>query len=228
MSLAFFSRDFGALVFGREILKKYPQARFSLQVQSPIASDLHFTQTDFWGLGLQQILQEWTRFGRVGIFAERKNQEAQMFFENHGVDQYLYKPKEKKRTEKKPSIHFFQTQFIHEIANEGGEESVEFRRLVRKYIRRAKNYHIDTIFFPEAIFGADKTRKVLQHLAGSQMKVICVTDFLWLHENLKCLSTEFQDSNLCIFTGDDLAFTHHRAEKILRRKICFDDIKSVQ
>ena len=105
------------------------------------------------------------------------------------------------------------------MANEAMADSVEFRRLARKYLRKAKHIHCDTIFFPEAIMGEEKTRKILQHIVGTQMKCVFVSDFVFENEEIKKKIKSSKKRNISIISGDDADFTGKRAEGILRTKL---------
>lgn len=184
-------------------------------------------ESDLWEPAIQSIVGEITRFGRIGIFCDRKNTDAKEFFcqDRLKTCPYEYKPKDK-RAEKSPRLSFFETQVLHHMANEGMADSVEFRRLARKFLRHTKHAHCDTIFFCEAIFGEGKTRKILQHLAGTQMKVVVPSDFVFLSitETAPSQKQEIK-RGITIYTEDSLEFTKKRAETILRTKLKDSDMK---
>jgi len=213
MSLIFSSPDFSAFVFGREVLKVEKQAAINFEIGSVKSSE-----EDFWKPGLDKILSEITRFGRIGLMYERKNTAAKKFIDEIGEQDVEYTPQEPKRAEEAPFVYGIQTRVLREMANEGLADTVEFRRLARKYIRNAKNANCDTLFFLDAIMGEETTRKILQHLAGKRMKVVVPSDFLQI-------STP-KTGDLQIKTSEDLHFTHHRAEEILRRKIKKSDLSA--
>ncbi len=218
MKKSFLSADFGALVFGREVLKKFPKAFLVFEVQKAIKNP---TECDFWEKGMHEILQSLTAFGRIACFFDRKNVSAKEFCENLDLKKYKYVPQKPHRAEKEARVSSVETQVLHEMANEGLADSVEFRRLARKYIRRAKNANVDTIFWLETIFAEEKTRKIIDHLTGSQIRNVFPVDFLSL-DDVK----EGAARSLEIHTGDDASFTHKRAEAILRTKIGKEDVKS--
>jgi len=241
MLLIFQGNDYGPCVFGKEILKKYrsilsKEKKINLQLfvqnsYTKINSQIEdknkkiFCEKDFWDVSLKKILSQ-TRFGRIGIFCERKNFAFLDFFKKLKNLKSYYNPSEKKRAEKKYKINLFEIQILHEMANEGLADSVEFRRLFRKFIRKAKSYNCDTIFFPEAIFGEKKTQKILKHIVGTQIKIFFPHDFLF--DVIKDVEQFFlsekkekknSDLNYKIFTKDNFEFTQKRAEKILQTKI---------
>ncbi len=232
MDFKFQSTDFGALVFGREVLKKNPNAVLKLWVGTPPippskeGRDIA-CESDFWETGLQKILSGLTHFGRIGIFYDRKNIAAKAFFCKDRFETCPYKCKEKdKRAEKMPQFHTFETQALHHLANEGLADTVEFRRLARKFLRHAKNAHCDTIFFTEAIFGEEKTRKILQHIAGTQMRVMVPNDFIEILKQVQDDNKKNQKRSIKIHTGDDVEFTRKRAEEILRTKLRASNVRS--
>jgi len=214
----FTSYDFGAFVFGRKILKKFPQAILHFYVKHQGEVETEILENNFWDIGLKKILKTETRFGRIGIFFDRKNKDAEIFFKNLNTTKYPFFPKEKKRAESRPRVSYFETQILWDMANEDYTDSVEFRRLARKYIRKAKTYNVDTIFFVEAIFGADKTRKILQHIAGTQIKLFFPSDFLFDYPNFFVPSKKDQ-RDIRVYSGDDAIFTKKIAENILRTKL---------
>ncbi len=212
MSLTFSSSDFSAFVFAREVLKVDQQAAMSIQIGKA-------SENNYWQSGLENILKNITRFGRIGLLYERKNKDAAKFIEDLKIEAFDYQPQKAKRAVKKPEIHAFETQVLCEMANEGLSDSVEFRRLTRKIIRRAKHAHCDVIFFLDAIMGEESTRKILQDLAGTQMKVVVPSDFLEI--------SDIKQGELAITTSEDPDFTHKRAEDVLRRKVKRDSISLI-
>ena len=208
----FLSSDFGALVFGREVLKKFPKAVLNFYVCTTDAKEKAISEQDFWQAGIKKILAEETRFGRVGVFYDRKNVVAQEFV-REDFSKFDFRTKETNRAEKTPRVNGFATQVLTKMANEGMADSIEFRRLARKSIRKAKHANCDSLFFCEAIMGEEKTKKILQHLAGTQVRVFVPSDFLVV-ENETSKKREIK-----IHTGDEVAFTKKRAETILRTKL---------
>lgn len=217
MQYSFIGNDFGVFVLGKVVLKKIPQAKISffLEKEKNISKKELIKESDLWEKSFCKTLKQ-TRFGRIGIFYDRKNFEIPKFFQKqiNKIETFEYHPKEKKRACQKPQITLFKTQILHEFANEGLSDSVEFRRLARKFIRQAKNANCDILFFPESIFGETKTKKILQHLAGTQRKILTVDDFLEVFE------AEPKAREIKIFqTQEDQKFVKLRAETILQTKL---------
>ncbi len=224
MSFCFWGTDFGPFVFGRSIFKHCKTADLSFWVQQNKDFNILdekqkiFGESDFWESGLRKIILS-SRFGRVGIFYDRKNKKAPAFCAGVAALKFDYVP-QNSRSEKNFFLSFFETQVVHEMANEGLSDTVEFRRFARKYIRRAKHAHCDSLFFLDAIFGEEKTKKILQHLAGTQIKIFTADDFL---DNSFFVPSK---QKIEIKSGDDLYFTTKRAEAILRIKLGMAVLKS--
>jgi len=183
MKYKFFSADYGALVFGRRILKKNPSAELEFFVKDKI--EMNFLkgekvlcERDFWDIAIETGIQK-SRFGRVGIFLDRENFVAKKFFDVSNLEKFkkTYQPKNR-RSEKNLKISVFEIQLLKKMANEDWADSVEFRRIARKFLRQTKNANIDTILFADAIFGSEAARKVLQHLAGKRIKCVFLSDCL--------------------------------------------------
>ncbi len=213
MTHTFWSRDFGAFVFGRAILKKNPKAQLELHV-AQTGEKKGISENDLWEKGVQEILKSQTRFGRVGLFFDRGNSEASPFCNNVVKTKADYTPQEPRRAEKKAKFTPFQMQTLCSFANEGLSDSVEFRRLARKFIRPAKHAHCDTIFFLDVILGEEKTRKILQHIAGTQIKLFFPDDFLG-----ETKASTAKERVIKIESGEENVFTRKMAEKILRTKL---------
>ncbi len=217
MKYTFFSDDFGAFVFGREIFKKNPtiSLEFLVKKGSEEKPKDSLCEQDFWNTAMRNLIEK-TRFGRIGIFFDRENFEAKEFFVSSNLEKMkkTYSPKNY-RSEKDLQILIFETQVLKQMANENWADSVEFRRIARKFIRQAKHSNIDTILFADAILGSEITKKILQHLVGARIKCVFLSD---------CLGDEFfqkreEKGSVKIVTGDDVEFTREVAEKVLRRKI---------
>lgn len=207
--------DFGALVIGREILKRFPSASLEF-IMAPGENFYH----DFG--------EVWSKFSDfhfgkpeqnfrapVGVFCDRKYCD---FFE----DQIIGKEKS------------FAYAILASLVQEGFGDSVEFRRLGRKFLRSAKHAHIRTLICPDLLMGAEKTPQVLRHLAGTQMRVVTVVDlmeFLWdTREDF--FPANFFDSKkrqISIKISNqietDITFIKKRSENILQTKIRDTDIE---
>ena len=216
MNYSFGGPDYGIFVFGRKVLAvdKSAHITFKLDPKSFHVQEL------YWDKGIEQIAKA-TRFGRIGIVYERKNILAPLFVYKICSEGIIYTPKEK-QSEKTLSVKPYETQILWELANEGLADTVEFRRLARKYIRKAKNEHRDSLFFLDAILGENKTRKILHHIAGTQIKLYFPSDFLEIDT-----TQSHEKRSLEIKTQESKEFTHHRAEQILQTKIADEDVKEL-
>lgn len=207
-----FQGNIGILVFGRKILKKNPKVslQFFIEDRSGDSSDFN---KDLWEKSFAEILENFTKFGRIGVFIDRKNFEAQSFFKKLDIPKFKY-TKQDRRSESIPQILIYQIQVLKHMAEEGLADCIEFRRLARKFIRRAKNNNCDTLFFPENIFGEEKTKQILQQIAGTQLKVFTPYDFF--DEEIK--PSEKQKIEI-FYKNEDPVFLKKRAEKILKTKL---------
>jgi hypothetical protein len=212
MTLLFKGNDFGPFVLGRSILGRFPKADISFVIGGD--KEIKNSEESLWNTAIQKISTQHTRFGRIGISYDRKNKNAKDFCLTLSQSKIPYTPQDFSRAEQLPILSFFETQVLYEMANEGLADTVEFRRLARKFIRKIKHAHIDSILFLETIFGEEETKKILQHIAGTQIQVFVSSDFLAL-EDIK----EGKTRTIKITTEDDPDFTHQRAEEILKTKI---------
>lgn len=205
--------DFGAFVIAREILKQFPAARLEIEIAPvynfyldyPLIRDAFFRENNTLGVSSQQEKKH------------RKKQEYGIFLER------------KKTIQSHPNIKFFPYQVLPTLVQEGLADSVEFRRLARKFIRPAKHAHIRTLCCPELLFSAEKTPKILQHLAGTQMQIITIADILdgKIEKYFPGISpSKSREITIKIDKNieSDLTFAQSRAEKIIRTKIKKDQI----
>ncbi len=198
MQLRFSGFDFGIFVLGREILKQNSPVNiiFDLSDSDVFLLEMNknkFDEKYFWKkdiLEIQKYLKikfskknKFTEnFDKIGIFYDHKNYEVEDFFENNFI---LENTDSEKGVCNMPlqKIKMFPYKILKNFAEEGLADSVEFRRLARKFLRIAKSHNCKALYFPEIIFGDEKTQQILQHLAGSQMKIFTVKDFFVLPEN---------------------------------------------
>ncbi len=207
--------DIGIFVLGRKILVKNPTAELYFNICSDKNNNLSLS---LFKNGITNILKSKTKFGRIGIIIDRKNFlliDVALSFDNSTS---IYLPQDK-RAEKKPCLKVFKSQALKHLALEGLSDSVEFRRLARKHIRYVKQNNCDTLFFPEPIFGDKKTKKILQHIAGTQIKVFTADDFF------NPIIKEAKQQKITIkYADEDPLFLKKRAETILQTKLgsyCF-------
>jgi len=220
MQYIFASEDCGGLVFGQKLLQLDPTAQIQFLIGSSPENQVVISENDFWRTGLEAILKNHTRFGRVALVCERKNKAAVQFADQIDLADFDYQPQQRRRhTENTPRISTITTQALWELANEGLADTVEFRRLARKQLRKAKQANVDTIFFLESVFGESKTRSILKHIVGSQMKLFFPSDFFDPAKSPGSFNRSIQ-----ITTNQDLGFIRTRTEAILKTKIKATDV----
>ncbi len=218
MKWSFFGEDLGVLVFGYKLLQRDPTANIDFYINTKPVGACQ-SEADFFEPGLVSILKDKTRFGRVGLVYDRKNDKMRTFCKKIDLAEFEYNPQKKSRkTEKHPRIFAVETQVLVEMAKEGLADTVEFRRLARKYLRRAKGFQVDTLFWVENIFAETKTRQILEHLGGAQIKNLFPVDFLSVQDK-----TKSPNRKLTISSTEDPEFIKKRAQKILKTKISETD-----
>ena len=227
MATIFWSADFGALVFGREIRRENAKTSLEFWVKTEKKpSEKFFGERDFWLPAAEKIVQT-TRFGRVGIFFDRENVAAKKWAHSLSSDQNLaakYAPASKRRAEKECVFSLFPTQILTQMANENFADSVEFRRLARKFLRGAKNARVDSVLFCDSVLGGERARKILKKIAGTQIQCVFPSDFCTevLGEVSQTLAQKTQ-----IFSGDEKEFTQKIAQEFLRQKVSDKNICSI-
>ena len=227
--------DFGII----SLAKIYPAEKIVIKISRNLPQKEVIQESDFWLPLVKTVVEEKTRFGRIGVFYSRKNKEANGFCKTLAKQKFNYSPKNS-RAESSAKFSFLEMQVLGEIANEGLADSVEFRRLARKFIRNAKHLHLDSLVFLEGIFAEKKTRQILAKIAGTQIKTYFVTDFVYNEfkfstsqskSTSKSKLNDFKNpakKNFLIETDDDLEFTKKRAEQILQRKLKSCDVVSLE
>ncbi|HEY5713953.1 MAG TPA: hypothetical protein VIT68_01245 [Candidatus Gracilibacteria bacterium] len=214
MQIELCGSDVGICALGRALSKSDQTLSIHFLKQKTQQS---LSEEDFWELGISHILREITRFGRIGIFYDHGSETLPQTIINLAA-QKPYQPQAQKRAEKVALIKSFPTQILKNMALEGWGSSVEFRRIARPFLRQAKNHHLDTIFFPESIFAEASTQKTLQHLAGTQLKVITLADIATL-KPLEDSKTETPDKASLGFDKKFTDFEIQRAAQILQIKL---------
>ena len=225
MQLKITGSDTGIFVLGRG----YLDSQETEKIEFKLTNEFEFKagevqESSFWAKGLQQIIEKVTRFGRIGVCVSRRNKTFLDFFEEFQKvkNNFEYAPKDK-RAEKSPRLSMQMIPILKEMAHEGMADSVEFRRICRKYFRILKSHNCDTIFFPEAIFGEVKTKKILQHLAGTQIKVVTLMDlevFQTPGGAQEIASLQNQNPKIEIINEtEEPGFVRKQAETILKRKL---------
>jgi hypothetical protein len=216
----FWGKDFGIIA----IAKNYSAEKICIQISNKDKikqkSDI-IQESDLWESAIKNIVEEKTKFGKIGIVYERKNTEANDFCNTLASNKFNYKQKNP-RAEKSAKFLSITTQAVMEMANEGLSDTVEFRRMIRKYIKTAKNAKIDSLLFLEGIFAEKTTRNIIAKTAGTQMRTYFITDFASNSKNQNPAKKEFK-----IKIADDLNFTKKRAEQILQKKLKDSDLSAL-
>jgi hypothetical protein len=213
--------DVGIFAFGRNILREYNKANLKFVLTRDSENAL---QEKLLVLALQKILTT-TRFGRIGIMHDRKNLWAKKKLAALNIDDFAYQPADS-RANLKPEIHIFEYPVLRDMALEGLADSVEFRRLTRKYLRPAKQANCDTILLLDDIMGSDSARKQWTALAGTQREIICLSDFVlglsavsekksaWEQAEKRSIEIELDE-----FWTEQKEFVYEQAQKVLRTKL---------
>ncbi|MCF7846464.1 MAG: hypothetical protein K9M51_00025 [Candidatus Gracilibacteria bacterium] len=224
MSRILWGRDFGPLAVGRALLRQNPAQELVFQVcQTGRPPSESWHEANIWSSGLERVLRSHTRFGRVGVVFSRENKEAAATFSTLQKEKQQALPAKGRLGESAPKVSLFPVSLLRMMAHEGMADTVEFRRLARKLFRQIKHEHLEVVFFIEAIFAEESTQKLLQKIAGTQLKCCFVTDVL-----SEDISAPASKQSLKISTGEDPAFTHRRAEEILRMKLSDSVIESAE
>ena len=179
--------NIGILVLARQELLIAPKAHLKIITNSIAKTD----ETHLWETVLPRLATEFESED-IGLLYDRKNKTLPAL---------------------NPGFRAFPTSVLKDMALEGLADSVEFRRIARKEIRKAKQANCSILIFPESIFGESKTQKILQHLAGSQLQIQTITDYY---------QTQSQDQaarEIEIIHDEDETWMAQRAETILRTKL---------
>lgn len=221
--------NLGIFTYGRKILRQYPQASlvFDLKDDQP-ETKIQNIQTNeidpkiiLWAL---EFSLRNTKFGRIAVLYDRKNKWINAI-KNINIANLPFQPSDR-RALTQPEIHFFEYQVLQTMAEEGLSNSVEFRRLARKYLRSAKQANVDTIVLLDSIMGDEKTKKQWQSLAGPQRNIITLADcflsylqtdntsFDWTSNQARTINIQMSDQ-----WRSQKKFVLDRAEKILQTKL---------
>jgi len=194
--MTFAGNDYGLFVFGRTILAKNSAVCLTFFYNCGTNEALHREGMKLWDQNIEKFSSQ-----EISIMFDHNNQTIANW------------------AKEKTTIKCFPTQAIHHLANEGLADSVEFRRLARKFIRKAKEHNCQVLFFPELIFAETKTQKILQHLAGSQLKIVTCKI-----RDTKYEIPEAEKQSITIYHPlEDITFLKSRAEKILGTKLKTSD-----
>ena len=193
--MTFAGDDYGLFIFAKTILAKNSAVCLTFFYNCDSPEEAYRENVSLWDRSMNPYKDK-----KVGIMSDHHN--------------YTITAWAKAQTE----ASYFPTQALHHLANEGLADSVEFRRLARKFIRRAKEHNCEVLFFPEMIFAETKTQKILQHLAGSQMKIQTCN-----HESSGEIKTTLKQEITIYHQLESVEFLKLRAEKLLGTKLKSSD-----
>ncbi len=207
MSIEITGSDFGVFVLARHLLRQHQALSIRMHIDPKTSPQ---TQETLYAPLMQKAIQE-TPFGRIGLFYERSNQIAAQWIEKNKTT-FPYQPRTK-RSQTHVCFTIQATPILLSMIHEGIHDSVEFRRLARKHIRPFKNAHCDTIVFFDSLFGDEKARSILSHIAGKQIRLLFPDDVF------DPLVKSESKRNLSITSFEPLDFTQKRAESLLKTKL---------
>lgn len=219
MQQELFGPNVGIFVLGRVIFKVDPTAQLHFRKDKPSieTASKAISGAMYWETGIQYCAHE-TKFGRVGVCYDHQNTFAQETLTSIKSSEIEYRPTDK-RAESELQVSYFPTQVLYHMALEGHGGSVEFRRLARKFIREAKNANCDVMYFPEAIFGEESTQKVLQQIAGTQVRVVTLADVFGEELGKRKKRGKESEKREITISPEFTEFEKQRAAEILRTKL---------
>lgn len=201
----FWGSDFGIIA----LAKNYPANDIQITISAENPAKNYFCESDLWFPAVKNITEEKTKFGRIGIFFDRKNKKAESFCQTLAKQKFNYKQRNT-RAENSAKFSFFQTQILKEMANEGLANSVEFRRILRKYVRNTKDLHLDSVLFLDSIFAEKKTRQIIAKIAGTQIKTYFLTDFISAEFELDICQDELSSNSKKSQNPSDSMTSHEK------------------
>lgn len=114
------------------------------------------------------------------------------------------------------------TEMLDVFATRGLSDTVEFRRLARKYLRAVRNANCQGALFFSEILSDEKTQKILNHILGRQITPVFLTEFIPVE-----LFTPAEKQSIEIFTTKDVLRVHAESEKFLHLKLAKDAVKKL-
>ncbi len=149
----FSTEDLGAAALARAILRSNPSASLCLQVGGEADNKL---------------------LSRLWSAAIKAFPEAAVLINQHSKDALNWAKREKRE--------IFSSVLLKDFAQEGLANSVEFRRLARKFLRPVKHANKRELIVIETVLCDKSALKVLRHIAGSQLQIIPATTFLDIND----------------------------------------------
>lgn len=195
------SSNNAALVLAREIFRREPKSAIQIFLGGEKPQGV-FSVSDLWKTAIEQSIQTYSHLG-IAIDGAKDGERESVA----SCDEKVFN---------------FEYELLSSFAERGLADTVEFRRLARKYLRPARNAHCDGVLFLSGILASESSRKVLAKMTGSKVKTVFVTDFI---PKEVCVPAEKQ--RVEIFTNQDEIRVHQEAEKILRMKLAKGAVKNI-
>ncbi len=198
--ISLWSPDNSALVLARAIFRRNPKAEIRLFLGGGRPQNT-FAVSDIWKGAAEKSLQKCTR---LGVAVDRAKDEEISFLQNTGK-----------------TVVSLSYELLSSFANRGLCDTVEFRRLARKYLRSARNNQCTGVLFLSGILADESCCKILAKILGTQIEPVFVTDFL---------PEEFfvpgEKQRIEIFSDQDEERVHQEAERFLHMKLAKGVVKA--
>lgn len=192
--LKLWSADYSALVLARAILKQEPKVSLQIYLGGERQQDSH-ALTDLRMTALEAVSKD---NSRVAVISD--------------ITEDLVLPE---------NVVSIQTEMLSEFVNRGLADTVEFRRLARKYLRAVRNNNCPVALFFSGVLADEKAQKILSHILGSQVKPVFLTEFL-----PEDFFIPADKQSIEIFTSENLERVHAEAEKFLHTKLAKTAVKN--
>ena len=195
------SSDNAALVLARAVLRREKKVAIKITLSQTCPSGA-FSPADVW----QQALQESEKKQkRLGVAVDRAVDAEPSFLQKNGKN-----------------IVSLPYELLSSFVNRGLSDTVEFRRLARKYLRSARNNQCDGVLFLSGILADETSCKILAKILGTQIKPVFITEFL---------PEEFfvpaEKQVIEIYTDQDRERVYGEAEQILHMKLAKGAVKEI-
>ncbi len=193
------SADNAALIITRAILCREPKISLQIFLGGACPKDA-VSVPDIWEIAIDSLK---LKYKRLGVAFDQANHEENEFLQN--------------------ACNFslpIKYELLSDFANRQLADTVEFRRLARKYLRPAKHAHCDAVLFLSGTLAEESSRKILAKTLGTQIKSFLLTDFLpksWLVAEKK--------QHIEIFANNNLEQVRKEAEILLHKKITKDCVQ---
>jgi hypothetical protein len=195
------SSDNSSLVLARAVLRREAKVEMNITLGGVCPAEA-FSSVDLWKKAAQESVE---KYKRLGIVIDNALEVENLFMQNS--------------CKKAIPISY---ELLSSFANRGLSDTVEFRRLARKYLRSARNNNCDGVLFLSGILADEESCKILAKMIGTQIKPVFITEFL---------SEEFfvpaSKQKIEIYTDRDVDRVHREAEKFLHMKLAKGCVKKI-